>query len=101
MNENENKINLREFRAALKNEDYETARKMLDGKYADLFEEYKKVSTEMSKLDIQARSPEELERLSGHAKGLEAIACLLELITNDGIMVTNTLTKQAEGRKNE
>jgi len=99
MNEYENKINLGQFRAALKNEDYETARKMLDGKYADLFEEYKKVSIEMSKLNIQARSPEELEKLSSDKTGLEAVACLLELIINDGIMLTNIITKQAEGRK--
>ena len=88
MNEYENKINLGQFRAALKNEDYETARKMLDGKYADLFKEYEKFSAEMGQLNIQVRSPEELEKLSSYVDGLEAIACLLELITNNGIMLT-------------
>lgn len=85
---NENEINLGEFRTALNKGEYNAARKMLDGKYSDLFIAYNDVSEEMRQLGVEVRNPEELKKLSSGKEGLEAIACLLELTTNNGLMLT-------------
>ena len=86
---NYNEINLIEFEKARNSGDCDLARKMLDGSYEDIFKAYPKVSAEFKGLyGLKIKNVERLKKLSSNRLGLRMMVGLLELITNDGIMVS-------------
>lgn len=96
---NEYEISLVDFKIALKNRDYEKARKMLDGKYEEIFEACQGiagVAQEMKVRGFGIKSSTDLEKACLNEKGLRLIVSLLELATNEGIMLTNAQLNNQE-----
>jgi len=93
-------LNLEDFQQAINNENYETARKMLNGKYKNIFLAYQTIEKEIENLhQLKITNPQELEEICLTGNGLKLIANILELTTNNGIMLTKST--QEQGEKNE